>query len=125
MKSPITFPTSEFLAEYLRNRQPDVKWVDGHNTYCPETHTTGVEKFKYDTHRNYSNVSNAYRMEFILQEICCIEFDDEEECENWCINHDIPYYYDSMWVRTNGEDMYCASHVRQNDIVIRPFTIIQ
>lgn len=123
MNRPITFPTSEFLAEYLRNRQPDVKWVDGHNTWLDDE--TTFMPFRFDSCHSYGFIANCYSIDFLKTQDCYVEFDDEEQCEVFCMAYNIEFN-GGEFVRFYGDGTaYNSEYARENFPVVNIFSVIQ
>lgn len=121
--TPITFPTTEFLAEYLRNRQPDVKWISGHNTYL-DGETTFVQ-FRFDSFYSYGFIANCYSIDFLKTQDCYIEFDNEEQCEVFCMAHNIEFH-DGAFVRFYGDgSAFNSDYARDNFPLVNIFSVIQ
>jgi len=84
----IAFHTTEQLAEFLRNKLPDVPYIIGHTAINDETFETSIMKHNDVA---YYVIRNAFRLEWVLTTECCIEFDDEADCEHYCDTNGIRY----------------------------------
>jgi len=105
----IAFHTTEQLAEFLRNKLPDVPYIIGHTAIDVETFETCVMKHNDVA---YQAIKNAFRLEWVLTTECCIEFDDEADCEHYCDINGIKYRGGHV-IRVYGDgSMFTTDHVK-------------